>query len=99
MYNLITLTRLLLEGVEPKKLDKLGKTFGFPVGPVTLTDEVGIDVGAHIGEYLTNCFGERFSGANPEVLRSFVNAGITGKFVVANEIDISELCAILVYRA
>ncbi|KAI9560509.1 hypothetical protein GHT06_011442 [Daphnia sinensis] len=71
--------RLLLEGVEPRKLDKLGKSFGFPVGPVTLTDEVGIDVGAHIGEYLTKCFGERFAGANPEVLNSLVKAGITGR--------------------
>lgn len=67
-----------MEGIEPRKLDKLGKSFGFPVGPVTLTDEVGIDVGAHIGKYLTECFGERFAGANPEVLDSLVKAGITG---------------------
>lgn len=72
--------RLLLEGVEPRKLDKLGKKFGFPVGPVTLTDEVGIDIGAHIGEYLSGCFGERFGAVNPEVLNSLVNAGITGNF-------------------
>ena len=70
--------RLLLEGTDPRKLDKLGKSFGFPVGPVTLTDEVGIDIGAHIGEYLTTCFGDRFGGANPEVLTTLVNAGITG---------------------
>nr|CAG4649110.1 EOG090X01G2 [Scapholeberis mucronata] len=71
--------RLLLEGTDPRKLDKLGKSFGFPVGPVTLTDEVGIDIGAHIGEYLQTCFGERFGGANPEVLNTLVNAGITGR--------------------
>ena len=70
--------RLLLEGTEPRKLDKLGKSFGFPVGPVTLTDEVGIDIGAHIGEYLQKCFGERFAAVNPEVLNTLVNAGITG---------------------
>ncbi|XP_046442929.1 trifunctional enzyme subunit alpha, mitochondrial-like [Daphnia pulex] len=71
--------RLLLEGTDPRKIDKLGKKFGFPVGPVTLTDEVGIDVGAHIGKYLTTCFGERFAGADPEVLNSLVKAGITGR--------------------
>lgn len=34
--------------------------------------------GAHIGDHLHAHFGERFTGANPEVLRSLVAAGITG---------------------
>lgn len=39
---------LIEEGAEIKNLDKQLQDFGFPVGPVTLMDEVGIDVGAHI---------------------------------------------------
>lgn len=70
--------RLLLEGVEPKKIDKLSKAFGFPVGAVTLMDEVGIDVGAHISEFLTKQFGDRLSGMNPEVLSALVGAGLSG---------------------
>ncbi len=39
---------LIEEGAEIKNLDNQLQDFGFPVGPVTLMDEVGIDVGAHI---------------------------------------------------
>lgn len=39
---------MLEEGGDIKEIDKQMNLFGFPVGPVTLMDEVGIDVGAHI---------------------------------------------------
>lgn len=39
---------MLDEGADIKQIDKQMNLFGFPVGPVTLMDEVGIDVGAHI---------------------------------------------------
>jgi len=71
--------RLMQEGVDPKKMDKLSKGAGFPVGIATLIDEVGIDVAAHVAEDLQKAFGERFGGGNPEVLKGLVDAQMMGR--------------------
>jgi 3-hydroxyacyl-CoA dehydrogenase len=39
---------ILEEGGDIKQVDTEMKRYGFPVGPLTLLDEVGIDVGAHV---------------------------------------------------
>ena len=52
--------RLILEQEPIDVVDKALVNFGFPVGPVTLLDEVGIDVGAKIGPILTKELGSRF---------------------------------------
>merc|ERR1719228_2804567 len=71
--------RMLQEGVDPKKMDKLSKGAGFPVGIATLIDEVGIDVAAHVAEDLQKAYGERFKGGNPEVLKGLVEANCMGR--------------------
>ncbi len=52
--------QVLLEGMSVEELDKAAVKFGFPVGPITLLDEVGIDVGAKISPILEAELGERF---------------------------------------
>ena len=57
----IIINSILKEGVEPKDIDNASKAFGFPVGNVTLLDEVGIDVASHIAKFLSRELGERAS--------------------------------------
>lgn len=55
---------LLEEGVAPHVLDDAMTRFGFPVGPVTLVDEVGIDVGVHVaGVMRPHCEARKIQGA------------------------------------
>jgi len=54
-------TWLLEEGAPVDGLDRAMTAFGFPVGPVTLLDEVGIDVGAKVAKVMHDHFGERMS--------------------------------------
>ena len=69
------------------QLDKLTKKFGFPVGLATLSDEVGIDVGSHIGVDLLKAYGDRFKGGdNINIFADMVKAGFLGKiFVITRE--------------
>lgn len=51
--------------------------YGFPMGPLRLTDLVGLDVRLGIAEYLEQELGERFSP--PQLLRDKVERGELGK--------------------
>ena len=53
--------RLLEEGAAIDDIDGAMTAFGFPVGPIMLFDEVGIDVAAKIGEVMHRHLGERMA--------------------------------------
>ena len=53
--------RLVEEGASVEDVDRAMLDFGFPVGPIALLDEVGIDVGAKVAKVMHDAFGERMS--------------------------------------
>ncbi|PMN88966.1 fatty acid oxidation complex subunit alpha FadJ [Enterovibrio norvegicus] len=67
----------LLSGETIEHIDNALLDFGFPVGPVTLLDEVGIDIGAKISPILLNELGERFRA--PDVFDVMLNDGRKGR--------------------
>ncbi len=51
--------KLLDDGVRIEAIDKAMLDYGFPVGPVTLLDEVGLDVAGKSGAIMASAFGDR----------------------------------------
>ncbi len=68
---------LLEEGAPIDLVDSTMTKFGFPVGPVTLLDEVGLDVGLKAGKVMHEKFGVRLEPAS--ILGTMVEAGRLGR--------------------
>ncbi|RME86537.1 MAG: enoyl-CoA hydratase, partial [Planctomycetota bacterium] len=69
---------LLEEGAKIEDIDRAMKKFGFPVGPIALLDEVGIDVGNHVSQIMGSFFENR--GAAPsKSLQKVYDAGYRGR--------------------
>ncbi|CAH0476266.1 unnamed protein product [Peronospora belbahrii] len=70
---------LVEDGVEPDKLDKLMTTWGLPVGPITLADEVGLDVAYHVNQTLSKALGVRMKGGDAKLFEEMIGQGFLGK--------------------
>ncbi|MGO9136313.1 MAG: fatty acid oxidation complex subunit alpha FadJ [Syntrophales bacterium] len=69
---------ILAEGADIKEIDIAMRKFGYPVGPIALLDEVGIDVGAHVSKVLGPLFAARGAQPNTTMERLFL-AGYKGR--------------------
>jgi 3-hydroxyacyl-CoA dehydrogenase/enoyl-CoA hydratase/3-hydroxybutyryl-CoA epimerase len=47
------------QGVAPRRIDRALESFGMPMGPLTLADEVGLDVGGKVALVLADAYGAR----------------------------------------
>jgi 3-hydroxyacyl-CoA dehydrogenase/enoyl-CoA hydratase/3-hydroxybutyryl-CoA epimerase len=68
---------LLAEGASVEAIDMAMEDWGFPVGPLLLTDEVGIDVGAHVAVILQEAFGDRMKG--PDMMAGLIEDDRMGR--------------------
>ncbi|MEO8880173.1 MAG: fatty acid oxidation complex subunit alpha FadJ [Gemmatimonadaceae bacterium] len=68
---------LLDEGVAVEAIDKALVEFGFPVGPITLIDEVGLDIAGKSSAVMIGAFGDRMIPA--QSLSKVIEAGRTGR--------------------
>ncbi|HDG1696671.1 TPA: fatty acid oxidation complex subunit alpha FadJ [Kluyvera ascorbata] len=70
--------RMLVEGESVEHIDNALVKFGFPVGPIQLLDEVGIDTGTKILPILETAYGERFS-APASLIQAILNDDRKGR--------------------
>lgn len=72
---------LLEDGARIEQIDRVMTTWGFPVGPVTLMDEVGIDVGAHVmsGDLIKAFIAQRGEMRISKALLAMKNDGYAGR--------------------
>jgi 3-hydroxyacyl-CoA dehydrogenase/enoyl-CoA hydratase/3-hydroxybutyryl-CoA epimerase len=68
---------LLLDGARIDEVDRLMVEWGFPVGPFTVADQVGLDVAEKVAGVLQAAFGERMAPAPS--LAALVSAGRLGR--------------------
>lgn len=68
---------LLAEGAPVDLIDKALANFGFPVGPLTLLDEVGLDIAAKSGPIMAAAYGERMERAS--ALQRVIDSGRLGR--------------------
>lgn len=69
--------RLLERGVSGPRIDAAARTFGLPMGPFRLLDEVGIDIALEVGATLYAAFGERARGSR--ILETLVEKRLLGR--------------------
>eukprot|EP00598_Pedospumella_elongata_P011279 CAMPEP_0184986648 /NCGR_PEP_ID=MMETSP1098-20130426/17313_1 /TAXON_ID=89044 /ORGANISM="Spumella elongata, Strain CCAP 955/1" /LENGTH=748 /DNA_ID=CAMNT_0027510987 /DNA_START=124 /DNA_END=2370 /DNA_ORIENTATION=+ len=76
----VEVSALVMEGIDLQTLDSSMKKFGMPVGPITLSDEVGCDISYHVNQFMSKAdLGVRMQGGNPNMMSKMVEKGWLGR--------------------
>ena len=68
---------ILAQGARIEEIDRAMRGWGWPVGPLELLDEVGLDVAYHAGRVMAPYFGDRI--AAPPAFETMIEAGRKGR--------------------
>ncbi|HEX8489839.1 MAG TPA: 3-hydroxyacyl-CoA dehydrogenase NAD-binding domain-containing protein, partial [Chthoniobacterales bacterium] len=74
---LLDAAELFQSGVSAEEIDRALVEWGMPMGPLRLTDEIGIDITVDIADTLENAYGARDSA--PGILRKMYDAKMLGR--------------------
>jgi 3-hydroxyacyl-CoA dehydrogenase/enoyl-CoA hydratase/3-hydroxybutyryl-CoA epimerase len=78
MPYLLEALLMMDEGIAKERIDKAAKEFGMPMGPVTLADQVGLDICLDVAESLSKSLQTGIAEI-PALLREKVEAGDLGR--------------------
>ena len=68
---------MLREGIEAKRIDRVARAFGMPMGPLELYDMIGLDTAFYAGLVLSAAYGDRIE-ASP-LIPALVKSGRLGR--------------------
>ena len=68
---------MLREGIDPRRIDRVARAFGMPMGPLELYDMIGLDTAFYAGLVLDDAYGDRIE-ASP-VIPALVKSGRLGR--------------------
>jgi len=71
--------RLLLDGVDFQRIDRVMEGFGWPMGPAYLMDVIGLDTCVHADEVMVEGFPERMGHDGAVIAEQLVEAGDLGQ--------------------
>ncbi len=72
-------TRLVLDGIDFERIDRVMEAFGWPMGPATLMDIVGMDTGCHAATIMGEAYPDRLSDDTRNATHALFEAGRLGQ--------------------